>query len=79
MGLGDSGRCLDLVHRRVWPAVGDVLSHGAMEQIDVLAHQPDGLPQIRQVEVTQVVPVELQRATFVIAQCEIGLQLVSHG
>ena len=58
MGFGYPGGCSDFVHRSVGAAVGDVLTHGPVEQEDVLAHQPDGLSQVVQSEVAYVVAVE---------------------
>ena len=49
-GLGEDGGLLDGRPGGAKAAIGNVLRHGAVEEEDVLAHQPDGLAEVGEFE-----------------------------
>ena len=58
VGSGQTGGLLDLGAGRTGAAVGDVLRHGAAEQIDILLHHADGLAQAAQCDAAHILPVD---------------------
>ena len=62
VGLGGAGRRDHLVAGGVGPAEGDVLGHGAGEQVDVLEHDGDGVVELVGGQVAEVDPAEADRA-----------------
>ena len=62
MGRGAPGRRLDLLPRRLGPAVGDVLEDAGREQQRVLQHDRELTPQIYQLEVPDVLAIQLDAA-----------------
>ena len=62
VGLGGTGRRLDVGLRGIGAAVGDVLADGAAEQHGLLQHDADMAAQALQRHVAHVVPVDAHRA-----------------
>ena len=61
MRFGDLRRLDDLFHAGVKTAVGNVLTHRAVEEKDILADEANGGAQILNLQVADVVPVKANR------------------
>ena len=68
MGAGQFRRCLHFLVRRVQPAVPDILPHRAGEQMGILQHHCDVLPQPVARIVLDILPVDGDLAFFDIVE-----------